>query len=959
MKLIKSDWRPKENFPKLIGKAKEISFDIETYDPNIKTKGPGAIRKDGFICGFSVATGDGFSGYYPIKHKGGDNLPDPDKAIRWLKDQLSDSTPKIGANLLYDVIWLRCEFGIHTKGKLYDIQVAEPLLDENRWSYSLNSLSEAYLGESKVEELLYEAAIKFYDIKPSKKDEGYKAENEDKLGLLKKQDIIEQVKGKIWELPARYVGPYGEGDATLPIRIFEKQKEKLKEVGLWKLFDEIETEVLDLLLEMWMKGVPINYDKGEKVRDELRGQFDICQRKIRRRVGRDIDIWSAKECEEACKIIGLEYPLTDKENPSFKAEWLQDQEHDFFKLLLEARQLDRSGSVFIEEKLLNMSINGRIHPQFWQVKTDKYGTASGRFSSSNPNAQQFPARNEKLAKMIRSIIVADKGCQWGEFDYCFSEDTKVLTKEGWKLFKDLNKKELLANIDINTKELFFEKPLKYQKIKYTGNLVHIKGKQQADLLVTPNHHCLLYKHGKKPETILAKNYPNSMYKQLHAGIYKGEIDLQENKATILAAIQADAQNRGKGRFRFYLKKERKITRLIKAMEKLNLVIDKKIFPSKPDFISVNLKAPSWIETFLDFETKTFKETLLELTPKSAKNFLFELGFWDGSYKRETNWRYFSTNKSNVDLVSRLCVQTGIRANVNKVTLKSRKDFYSINMSLRDSTWTDMFIKKDTDYKGYVYCVTMPRSNVIVKRGGRICVTGQSQQEPRMTVHYANLLNLKGAEKAKEKYITEPDTDYHQMVADMTCLPRKVAKSVNLGLSYGMGAKKFSTKYGFTLKEAYDIFNTYHKGLPFIKELTDQCSRTVNSRGFIKTLLGRHCHFDLYGPPRWEQGMQPLKQEEALKKWGAPVIRYFTYRAMNRLIQGSSADMIKKAMIDCHRAGYIPCLTVHDELDFCDLQSVKQAEEIKEMMLNCVKLLVPLKLDVEMGPSWGESEEVFI
>jgi DNA polymerase I-like protein with 3'-5' exonuclease and polymerase domains len=957
--LVKSDWRPVENFPTLVGKAKEISFDVETYDPNLKEKGPGAIRKDGYICGFSVATNDGFSGYYPIKHAGGDNLPNPKNAIRWLKDQLTDNTSKVGANLLYDAIWLKCDLDIRVKGKLYDIQVAEPLLDENKWSYSLNSLSETYLGESKVEELLYEAAIKFYDIKPSKKDDAYHAKDEIELISIKKKDVIEQVKGKIWEMPARFVGPYGDGDATLPMRIFEKQREKLKEEGLWKLFDEIETEILDLLLEMWIKGVPIDYTKGEIVMGEMKARQEICQRKIKRRVGKDIDIWSAKECEDACKILGLEYPLTDKENPSFKAEWLQDQEHDFFKLLLEARQLDRSGSVFIQEKILNLSINGRIHPQFWQVKTDRYGTGSGRFSSSNPNAQQFPARNEELATKVRSLIVAEKGCDFGIFDWCFSDDTEVLTKRGWKLFKNLNKMELIANIDRNTKELFFEKPLAYQKIEYKGTMVNIVGKQQVDLLVSPNHNCLLYKYNKDPVSLRAKDFPDKSYAQLQAGIYKGKNNLSAEKVTIIAAIQADACNRGKGHFRFSLKKDRKINRLISAMKKLKLPINKKVYQSKPGFIAINLHTEKWIEKYLDITTKTFKESILELAPGPAKNLLFELGYWDGSYKRKTNWRYLSTNITNVELMHRLCVQTGIRGNIKKRILRSKKQFWTLSMSKKDFTWIDTLQKRNVQYNGYIYCVTMPKHTVVVRRNGRSCITGQSQQEPRLTVHYANLLKLTGADKARDRYISDPDTDYHQMVADMTNLKRKVAKFVNLGLSYGMGAKKFATKYGFTLKEAYEIFNTYHEGLPFIKELTKQCERTVNSRGFIKTLLGRHCHFDLYGPPRWEQGMQPLKHEEALKKWGAPVIRYFTYRAMNRLIQGSAADMIKKAMVDCYRAGYIPCLTEHDELDFCDIENTKQIEEIHGIMLDCVKLLVPLKLDVEVGPNWGECEEVFI
>jgi DNA polymerase I-like protein with 3'-5' exonuclease and polymerase domains len=645
--VVKSDWRPYENFPTLVGKAKVISFDVETYDPNLKDKGPGALRKDGFICGFSVATDDGFCGYYPIKHAGGDNLPDPAKAIRWLKDQLSDNTPKVGANLLYDVIWLKCDLDIRVRGKLYDVQVAEPLLDENRWTYSLDSLAETWLKENKVEELLYEVGVKCFGYTPTAKKKYY---GDEELG--KKKDIITQVKSHIWELPARHIGAYGEADATLPIRIFNLQREELHKRGLWKLFDEVETEILDLLLEMWLKGVPIDVDKAEQVKDQLQLRYDGCMRKIRHRVGKDIDIWSAPSCAEACQTLGLVYPLTDKENASFKAEWLQEQDHDFFKLLLEARQLDRSGSVFVESKILNMEINGRIHPQFWQVKTERYGTGSGRFSSSNPNAQQFPARNEELARLVRSLLCAEDGAEWAIADW-------------------------------------------------------------------------------------------------------------------------------------------------------------------------------------------------------------------------------------------------------------------------------------------------------------------SQQEPRVTVHYAVLMGLRGAEEAMRKYIDNPDTDYHQMVADMTGLKRKTAKTVNLGLSYGMGAKKYSEKYGCTIQEAKAIFKTYHQGLPFIKELTDQCQRTVEHRGYIKTLLGRHCHFDLYGPPNWTEGKTPLVYEDAVKAYGQPVVRYFTYRAMNRLVQGSSADMVKKAMVDCYRAGYIPCLTVHDELDFCDITETKQLEDIRDIMLNCVKLRVPLKLDMEVGPNWGECEEVML
>lgn len=636
---VKSDWRPYNKFPDLKG-AKQIAVDVETYDPNLLTNGPGALRKDGYIVGFSVATSDLFKGYYPLRHEGGDNLENPDNAISWLRDQMTYTMPKIGANILYDLIWLKCDLGIDVAGKKWDVQIAEPLLDENKHHYNLDSLAQDWLGETKKESLLLECGKLFYGIKG-------KGETEESRDV----DVIKQMKGKLWELPARYVGPYGEDDALLPIQIFEKQRVKLNEVGLWDIFDNLETPLLDLLLDMWIKGIPVDIDKGEQVRDQLQLEYDAVIRKIKRRVGFTPEIWAAEDLVKCCNKLGLKYNLTDKDNPSFQAEWLALQKHPFFKLILEARQLDRCGSVFIENKILNLEVNGSIHPQFWQVKSERYGTISGRFSSSNPNAQQFPARNERLAELVRSILIAEPGKEWGKFDF-------------------------------------------------------------------------------------------------------------------------------------------------------------------------------------------------------------------------------------------------------------------------------------------------------------------SQQEFRLTVHYAALCNLTGAKIAQQKYIQDPDTDYHIFVAEMTKLTRDLAKKLNLGLSYGMGPKKFGEEYNMSYSQAQKYYEQYHKGLPFIKELTKRCERIAKQRGYVKTILGRHSHFDLYGPPRWEKGIVPKKYNEAVKEFGKPVILYFLYRAINKIVQGSAADMIKKAMNDCYQLGYVPSITVHDELDFCDIENNKQVGEIHDVMVNAIPLSVPNKVDIGIGPNWGELEEVF-
>jgi DNA polymerase I-like protein with 3'-5' exonuclease and polymerase domains len=81
-------------------------------------------------------------------------------------------------------------------------------------------------------------------------------------------------------------------------------------------------------------------------------------------------------------------------------------------------------------------------------------------------------------------------------------------------------------------------------------------------------------------------------------------------------------------------------------------------------------------------------------------------------------------------------------------------------------------------------------------------------------------------------------------------------------------------------------------------------------------------------------------------------RAFTYKALNKLIQGSAADQTKKAMVDCYAEGFVPMLTVHDELCF-SIRDQEQALRIKEIMETGLPLKVPSKVDMELGDNWGE------
>ena len=225
----------------------------------------------------------------------------------------------------------------------------------------------------------------------------------------------------------------------------------------------------------------------------------------------------------------------------------------------------------------------------------------------------------------------------------------------------------------------------------------------------------------------------------------------------------------------------------------------------------------------------------------------------------------------------------------------------------------------------------------------------SQQEPRLVVHYAALQNLYGVEEVLDTY-HEGDADFHTIVADMAEIPRSQAKTINLGLFYGMGKNKLQAELGVSKDKAEDLFKQYHNKVPFVKKLMDNVMQRAQSSGKIRTLLGRLCRFHLWEPNQF--GIhKALPHEAALAEHGPGIKRAYTYKALNRLIQGSAADMTKKAMIELHKEGITPHIQVHDELDISVVNPL-EASKIKDIMESAVQLEVPNKVDYESGPNWG-------
>jgi DNA polymerase I-like protein with 3'-5' exonuclease and polymerase domains len=246
---------------------------------------------------------------------------------------------------------------------------------------------------------------------------------------------------------------------------------------------------------------------------------------------------------------------------------------------------------------------------------------------------------------------------------------------------------------------------------------------------------------------------------------------------------------------------------------------------------------------------------------------------------------------------------------------------------------------------------MIRSLFIPEEGHRWGVFDYSQQEPRLVVHYASLYKLPSVYDVIDAYQTDPNADFHQTVADMADIPRSQAKTINLGLFYGMGKGKLQAELGVSKEKAAELFNTYHAKVPFVKQLMSKASNRAQDRGQIRTLLGRLCRFHLWEPNSF--GMhKAMTHEDALKEHGPGIKRAYTYKALNKLIQGSAADMTKKAMLELYKEKIIPHIQIHDELDL-SIENEDEAKKVIEIMEHAVTLEVPNKVDYEHGNNWGE------
>jgi DNA polymerase I-like protein with 3'-5' exonuclease and polymerase domains len=387
-----TEWLPPQDFPDL-SKHDEISIDLETKDPDLKTIGSGSVVGRSKIVGIAVAV-EGWSGYYPIAHEGGGNM-DQSMVLKWFQDVLNTPATKIFHNAMYDVCFIRAA-GLKINGTIVDTMIAGSLVDENRFRYDLGSLGRDYLGIGKNEAVLKETA--------------------DHWGI--------DHKAEMYKLPAMYVGEYAEQDANLTLKLWQEMKKQMYHEDVEDIF-KLETELFPCLVDMRFLGVRVDTQAAYELKQKLVEEEKECLHKVKKETLVDVQIWAARSIEKVFQKLNLPYDLTAKTgSPSFTKNFLQNHPHPLVKQIARAREINKSHTTFIDT-ILKHQHKGRIHAEINQIRSDSGGTVTGRFSYNNPNLQQIPARNKELGPRIRSLFIPEEGCTWGCFDYSQQEPRLV------------------------------------------------------------------------------------------------------------------------------------------------------------------------------------------------------------------------------------------------------------------------------------------------------------------------------------------------------------------------------------------------------------------------------------------------------------------------------------------------------------------------------------------------------
>ena len=398
---MSSEWRPPTELPDL-RRAGIIALDTETKDGGLlANRGSSWPWGDGFVCGISIAyhADDAIRAhYFPLRHPDSANF-DRKQLIAWLRELIASDVRIVTQNGLYDWGWLRADFGIEMplSERLEEIGALATIVDENRYKYGLDALC-AWRGlGGKDETLLKEAAIAH--------------------GFPKKV----KPQAYIWQLPARFVGPYAEADAANTLALFESLNPILDREDTRGAY-RLEVDLLPMVQEMRRRGIRIDTAAAECAREQLLQKRDTVFAELSEKLGANVgmaEIGRTKWLAETFDQQKIKYPRTEKGNPSFTAGtigWMHKHPHWLPQLVVKADKYNNAAVNFLEKYILGHVVHGRVHAEIHPHRSDEGGTRSLRFSYSNPPLQLMPAHDEELAPLIRGVFLPEEGEIWAKPD---------------------------------------------------------------------------------------------------------------------------------------------------------------------------------------------------------------------------------------------------------------------------------------------------------------------------------------------------------------------------------------------------------------------------------------------------------------------------------------------------------------------------------------------------------------
>jgi DNA polymerase I-like protein with 3'-5' exonuclease and polymerase domains len=162
------------------------------------------------------------------------------------------------------------------------------------------------------------------------------------------------------------------------------------------------------------RGVLVDLERAGEYREKLSASTGTAAERLREE---EIDAWANATIKKYCERKHIEHLWTEDGNPSFPSAWLEKHDDIVLRSVADVRRIEKNVGTFITSAIIGEACGDRLHCQFNPLKSDDFGTVSGRFSSSNPNLQNIPARDEELGPMIRGLFMPDHGDVWASDDW--------------------------------------------------------------------------------------------------------------------------------------------------------------------------------------------------------------------------------------------------------------------------------------------------------------------------------------------------------------------------------------------------------------------------------------------------------------------------------------------------------------------------------------------------------------